>query len=77
NAVPIPVAHHSIIAQLGKNSRLKDSDGVVPYWSSHLDTARSEKIVRAWHGCVEKPEVVQEVVRVLREHLREKGTPAK
>jgi pimeloyl-ACP methyl ester carboxylesterase len=77
NAVPIPVAHHSIIAQFGKNSRLKDSDGVVPYWSSHLDTAESEKIVRAWHGCVEKPEVVQEIVRVLREHLREKGTPSK
>ncbi|MDP1592468.1 MAG: hypothetical protein Q8M07_32190, partial [Prosthecobacter sp.] len=77
NAVPIPVAHHSIIAQLGKNSRLKDSDGVVPYWSSHLDTAKSEKIVRAWHGCVEKPEVVQEVMRVLREHLRERGSPSR
>lgn len=73
NSVPIPVAHHSIIAQLGKNGRLKDSDGVVPYWSSHLDTAQSEKIVRAWHGCVEKPEVVNEIVRVLRVHLRERG----
>lgn len=71
NAVPIPVAHHSIIGRLGKSSRSGDSDGVVPYWSSHLGTAESEKVIRTWHGCVERPEVVQEIVRVLREHLHE------
>lgn len=73
NAVPIPVEHHSIIGRLGEKGRLSQSDGVVPYWSSHLDTAESEKIVPHWHGCVEQPDVVQEVIRVLRKHLRETG----
>ena len=77
NAVPIPVKHHSIIGQLGQSNLLNDSDGVVPYWSSHLNSASSEKIVPHWHGCVEQSDVVQEVVRVLREHLREKGLPRK
>ena len=77
NAVPIPVPHHSIIGQLGSSRLFSNSDGVVPYWSSHLDTAESEKIVPVWHGGVERPEVVQEIVRVLREHLREKGLPRK
>ncbi len=71
NAVPIPVPHHSIIGRLGSSN----SDGVVPYGSSHLDTAASEKIVSWWHHCVDRPEVVQEIVRVLREHLRENGLP--
>ncbi|MCB1276237.1 hypothetical protein [Prosthecobacter sp.] len=77
NAVPIPVTHHSIIGDLGKNNTPASTDGVVPYQSSHLDSAASERIVPYWHGCVERPEVVQEVVRVLREHLRENGLPRK
>jgi hypothetical protein len=43
---------------------------VVPYWSSHLDTAKSEQMVPHGHGCVEDREVVQEVVRLLKEHVR-------
>lgn len=74
NSVPIPVKHHSIIGRLGKSSLFTDSDGVVPYRSSHLDTAATEKIVPHWHGCVEEDDVVAEIVRVLREHLREKST---
>lgn len=77
NAVPIPVKHHSIIGRLGNGGLFRDSDGAVPYSSAHLDTAASEKIVPYWHGCVEKPEVVQEVMRVLREHLRERGSPSR
>ncbi|MCE2695022.1 MAG: hypothetical protein LW645_12270 [Verrucomicrobiaceae bacterium] len=75
--MPIPVEHHSIIADRGKNNSPVSSDAVVPYWSSHLDSAASEKIVPHWHGCVEKPEVVKEVIRLLREHLREKGNASK
>ncbi|MFO1486169.1 MAG: alpha/beta fold hydrolase [Verrucomicrobiaceae bacterium] len=77
NALPIPVKHHSIIGILGKNHGVNGSDAVVPYWSAHLDTAESEKIVPHWHSSVERPEVVKEVVRVLHEHLRENGLPAK
>ena len=77
NAVSIPVPHHSIIGQLGSSRWFGNSDGVVPYSSSHLNSATSEKIVPCWHGAVERPEVVQEIVRVLREHLREKGLSGK
>jgi len=73
NNVKIPVEHHSIIAQIGKNGRISKSDGVVPYRSSHLDSAKSETVVQWWHGCVERPEVVQEVVRILHEHLKKVG----
>ncbi len=75
NAVPIPVPYHSIIGHLGYKTLLNSSDGAVPYWSAHLDGAQSEKVVPCWHGCVERPEVVGEVVRILRVHLRESGTP--
>lgn len=77
NAVPIPVPYHSIIGQFGRKPLLDSSDGAVPYWSAHLEGAKSEKVVPCWHGCVERPEVVQEVVRVLREHLQESGRTAR
>lgn len=70
NAVRIPVPYHSIIGQLGHKPLLESSDGAVPYWSAHLEGAKSEKVVPCWHGCVERPEVVREVTRILREHLR-------
>ena len=69
NAVPIPVPYHSIIGQFGRGPLLSSSDGAVPYSSSHLAGAKSEKVVQCWHGCVERPEVVQEVVRILHEHV--------
>ncbi|WP_395748562.1 esterase/lipase family protein [Prosthecobacter sp.] len=71
NSVPIPVPYHSIIGQYGRKPLLESSDGAVPYRSSHLEGAQSEKVLPCWHGCVERPEVVKEVVRILREHLRE------
>lgn len=77
NDVPIPVPYHSIIGQIGHKPLQDSSDGAVPYWSAHLEGAKSEKIISCWHGCVERPEVVQEVVRVLREHLRESGRTAR
>jgi hypothetical protein len=66
------VAHHSVIGDRGlrRGGIDQSSDGVVPYRSSHLDSAASEKIVPYYHGCAEKPEVVRELVRVLHEHLR-------
>jgi hypothetical protein len=51
NTVPIQSPFHSIIGNRGRwNIPLKESsDGVVPYWSTHLDAALSEKIVPANH----------------------------
>ena len=72
NSVPIRVPYHSIIGRIGKGPLKDSTDGAVPYWSAHLDGAKSELVVPYWHGCVERPEVVEEVVRVLKVHLRER-----
>lgn len=65
------VTYHSIIGNRGKKGPLeKSSDGVVPYTSSHLDGAASEKIVPSGHGAHTHPEGVAEIRRILLEHLR-------
>jgi len=67
------VEHHSIIGDRGRRvQREESSDGVVPYWSSHLSTAESEKMVPHGHGCVEEADVVREVLERLHEHLDER-----
>lgn len=47
------------------------SDGVVPYSSSHLDGAQSEKVIKSWHSVQDKPEAIVEVRRILHEHLKD------
>jgi hypothetical protein len=44
------------------------SDGVVPYWSSHLPEAESEKIVASNHSAHQNPDAIAEVARILRKH---------
>ena len=57
---------HSIIGNRGKPGPLADSsDGVVPYWSSHLDYAQSEVIAPGPHGCYDYPEAITELKRIL------------
>ena len=71
--LPIEVPYHSIIGQLHPGPKERGSDGVVPYWSSRLDGAQSELIVRSGHGVFMNPEAVQEVIRILRlEHYSSK-----
>ncbi len=75
-----PIAYgtpiHSIIGDRGKGGGLnrgdnpKSSDGVVPYWSSHLDSAVSEKIVPSNHSSHVTPEGIEELKRILRLHLK-------
>jgi pimeloyl-ACP methyl ester carboxylesterase len=61
------VAAHSIIGNRGKAGPLeKSSDGIVPYWSSHVDGVGSEKIVPAGHGAFEHPEGMAEILRILK-----------
>lgn len=64
------VVYHSII---GKAQPLRpldaSSDGVVPYWSAHLDGAASEEVVRATHtGIVQDPGAIEELRRILYLH---------
>jgi pimeloyl-ACP methyl ester carboxylesterase len=70
NKESIQAPYHSIIGNRGKPGPLADSsDGVVPYWSSHLDGARSELIVPGPHGSCELPQTIAELDRILRLHL--------
>ena len=70
NSVPIGVPYHSIIGNRGKPGPLAEStDGVVPYWSSHLDGAKSECIVPGPHGSCQLPQTITELDRILRLNL--------
>jgi hypothetical protein len=69
---PMQVPCHSVIARMQKNRSLNEtSDGVVAYWSSHLEQARSELVVNGTHGCTRLSEVSAEILRILRLHLNE------
>lgn len=73
NIMPIPlVPYHSII---GNKTQSHDpevmSDGVVPYSSSHLAGAISEKVLNGGHSIHEKAEVILELRRILQTHLRQ------
>ena len=67
---PIEVPHHSIIGDRGKGNSPNSSDGVVEYWSSHLKSVKSEKIVPGPHGACELPETLDELRRLLKLHLK-------
>ena len=70
DARPIEAVHHSIIGDRGKGDTPKSSDGVVEYWSSRQTSAGSEKIVPGPHGSCELPETIDELRRILHEHLK-------
>jgi hypothetical protein len=63
------VPYHSNIGDRGKGDSPNSTDGVVPYWSSHLDGAQSEVIVPGPHGACELPQTIAELDRILRLHL--------
>ena len=65
----VGVPFHSIIATRSAVDRHHSSDGIVPYWSAHLDGAVSETIVPYSHRCVEKKQTVQAVMKVLKAEL--------
>jgi hypothetical protein len=75
NGIPrrreVPV--HSIIGDRGKGDTPNSSDGVVPYWSSHLDAAVSEKIVPSDHSAHQHPAAIAEVLRILKASNSAKG----
>jgi hypothetical protein len=75
NEPPITVPYHSIIGDRGKGDCPNCTDGVVPYWSSHLDGAKSEQIVPGPHGSAELPQTIDELDRILRLNLGIKSTP--
>jgi hypothetical protein len=76
NTLPLArgVPYHSIIGDRGRGDTPNSSDGIVPYWSSRIDGAKSEKIVPSAHGANLTAEGIAEVVRILREHIAGKGS---
>ncbi len=66
--------YHSIMGNATESSDPNImTDGIVPYTSSHLDGAVSEKIIKGGHSIQETPEAVLELRRILRLHLTEHG----
>jgi len=68
NKIPITtgIPYHSIMGDRGRGDTPNSSDGIVPYWSSHLDGARSELIVDSGHDAQYNPQAIQEVERILK-----------
>src|SRR2546423_1008603 len=65
NSASINIPYHSIIGDRGRGDSPNSTDGVVAYWSSHLDGAKSEKIVPSGHGSPLNPQAIAEVHRIL------------
>jgi pimeloyl-ACP methyl ester carboxylesterase len=63
------VKGHSIIAVKGDGDYHKGKDGLVAYDSAHVDYVESEFIVRGPHSCQGLPPTIEEVRRILHEHL--------
>ena len=69
--VPYNAPYHTIYGNRGKSGPpAESSDGVVPYWSSHLDKPVSELGVPGPHGACELPETIAEIKRILLLHLK-------
>jgi pimeloyl-ACP methyl ester carboxylesterase len=60
---------HSIIAVAGDGLQEEGDDGVVAYKSAHIDNVVSEKVVHCHHSCQGEPDAIEEVRRILLEHL--------
>ncbi len=60
---------HSIIGDRGRRNSPRSSDGIVPYWSSHLPWG-SETIVPADHSVQDAPETATDLIILLKNYLR-------
>jgi hypothetical protein len=67
------IPYHSIIGDRGRGDTPNSSDGVVAYWSSHLDGAKSERIVPSGHTAQQNAQSIAEVARILKEHVGSKN----
>lgn len=68
------VKAHSIIAIDGDDQPPNGNDGVVEYKSARQEGAASEYIVRSVHSCQGHPLTIEEVRRILLEHLESIST---
>ena len=70
NRIPLTpgIPYHTIIGDRGKGNSPNSTDGVVPYWSFHMEGATSEKIVPSGHSAHQNDEAIAEVRRILLLH---------
>jgi hypothetical protein len=73
NKVPLTpgIPYHTIMGDRGKGGNHDktprvQSDGIVPYWSSHMDGAESELVVPSGHSAHQNPQAIAEVRRILK-----------
>lgn len=76
DTVPVQAPYHSIVGNRGRPGPLHESsDGIVPYWSSHMNRALSEVIVPGPHGLVNYRQTIAELKRILKLHLKAVSAP--
>jgi pimeloyl-ACP methyl ester carboxylesterase len=77
NKIPITpgIPYHTIMGDRGRGDAPNSSDGVVPYWSSHMQGAKSELIVPSGHPAHQNPKAIEEVRRILMLNLRHNEPP--
>lgn len=68
------VPYHSLIGDRGRGGFLdktqpQSTDGIVPYWSSHMAGAVSERVIPSGHWSHLHPLGMSEIKRILLEHL--------
>jgi pimeloyl-ACP methyl ester carboxylesterase len=73
NTIPMTagVPYDTIIGDRGRGDSPNSSDGVVPYWSSHMDGAVSEHIVASDHSAHQNPQAIAIVRAILRKHAND------
>jgi pimeloyl-ACP methyl ester carboxylesterase len=72
NTIPMTpgVPYNTIIGDRGRGDSPNSSDGVVPYWSSHMDHAQTENIVPSNHTAHQNPQAIEDVLHILKAHAK-------
>ncbi len=77
--IDLPIApgirFNTIAGNRGRPDVEVPTDGYVPVAATHLDGARSERVVPSAHGAHSHPQGIAEIRRILREHLAELEAP--
>jgi len=75
SSMPLPrhIKFHSVIGDRGRGDQSDSSDGIVPYWSSHVAPVESELIVPSNHSVPDNDLAAAEVKRILKLHLQRKN----
>ena len=69
------LTYHSVIGDRGRGDTPESSDGVVGYWSSHLEDADSELIVPTGHDVQTHTNTEAEIQKILLRYLSKSKTP--